>query len=208
MRRWIRIFSPDRTSGSSLLGRPEKTFLHGLEIDGRIKGHVIQDRGNGRGGRDFPVGDAEDLGQDESRRPHDRGHDLSSGGGHGLHRCGKRPLKTAPLHHRNGEHPVHHHIGHCASGDGPVERAGDHAHLRCAPPKLSSGKKSEVGKELAPSALFQESAEKNEVENQFCGHADGQAINSIGGERLQVNEPLKDIPRCPKRPGKYPPAKA
>ena len=90
----------------------------GLEMNGEEAGHVIEECRNQRPNNNLTVTDLQELSHDEGGSTHDRRHDLAARRCDRLHASREMRAKTAPLHQRNGDRPVDHHIRDRRAGDG------------------------------------------------------------------------------------------
>ena len=90
---------------------------------------VIHDGGQQRGLGHVEVARSGQIGHEEGRRAHDRGHDLPAGGGHGFHRSGEGRAVAYPLHQGNGENARAVDVGRSGTGNGAEQGGGEDGDL-------------------------------------------------------------------------------
>ena len=115
-------------------------IARGLQIRLHEGGDVVE-RGRHEGGEnDIGIGNLQELGHQESRRPHHRRRDLAPGGRDRLERAGDLAREAGLAHERNGEDPGGCDVGHRVAGDRAEHGRGHHRDLgRAAPGAAHEG---------------------------------------------------------------------
>ena len=98
--------------GQLLSGDPLQAKLPGLQVDGNVNAGKIQHRRQDRAHSNRPVRLAGKLRHQEGCRTHNGRHDLTAGGGSGLHSAGKLALVAHTLHHGDGNGAGTNRVGH------------------------------------------------------------------------------------------------
>ena len=169
-------------AGQAFLGDALEAQALGFHMHHEAHGQVIQQGGHqGRLG-DLHVTDAQELGHDEGRSPHDGRHDLATGGRGGFHGAGKGTAIAHALHERDGEGTRGHRIGHGRTGNGTEETTGQHGHLGGAAHVAAGSGQGQVDEELAQTGAVQEGTEQDEQEDEGGRHAQRHAEQAFRGQ--------------------------
>ena len=100
-----------------VLGQRSDAIARGLQVGLRECGDVVE-RGRHEGGEnDIGIRDLQELGHQESRRPHHRWRDLPAGGGDRLERAGDLAREAGLAHQRNREDSGGRDVGYRVAGD-------------------------------------------------------------------------------------------
>ena len=185
----VHIFYQFLPGGQLALRHALDVVLSGVQVHGHKDRHVEQHRGNQRRLHQVEVGDSQILCDQEGRRAHDRRHDLAARGRRGFHRCGVLVLKTAFLHHGNGEGAGPDHVGDGAAADGAEKAAGHHRDLGRAAPELSEGPGSQLGEVIANPRLIKHRAQ-NDKQHDVAGRGiNRSAVNPVRAQVHHAGDP-------------------
>ena len=147
---------------------------------------VIEQRGNDRRDDDGDVLLLGERDHQERAGAHDRGQDLTAGGGNGLNAAGELGLVAAGLHQRNGERAGADDVGDGGAVDGAHQAGGDDRAERGAGLDLTGEGNGDVVDEVGAARGLKERAEHNEHEDDRGGNAHGRAEQTVqvGSEEL------------------------
>ena len=177
--------------GDILSRHTRKAQLLRLEVHGKKKAQVIQESRNQCRQDDDRVPDVQELRHDEARSSHDRGTELASCRGCGLH-CGGILVAVARL--------LHDRYGYGSrGGDVGNRRAVDHSQkgtcydrdLCRSTGRPSHQRQGQVVDELGETAVLQKCSEDHEEED-VCGRDSGTCSqDSLGAPELGDEDPLE-----------------
>ncbi len=151
-----------------VIGSGHLLFL-GQQMDQNEHRAEIGHGGQDGGGGDVHVGNADHLRHDKGARAHDGGHDLSAGGGHGLHGTGLLGGVAGLFHQGNGQNAGGGHVGHGGAGDHAKQTGGEDRRLGGASGGFVAELHARVNQHAASAAVGEEGAEHHEVEQRAHG---------------------------------------
>ncbi len=172
-----------------------------LEVHHQQQPEIIKDGGNQRRLANLEIGNRQDVGDEKSGRPHDRGHDLAPGAGRGLHRPGEMGGVADPLHHGDRNHPGAINVGHRGPGDRPKHSAGEDGDLGRPSAESSRHAAAHVHQDGAGPRLLHDCAQDDEEHDISGGYPEGNAEDAVQAEHLvidhidQAESPVSEGPR-------------
>ena len=161
------------------LGEAHQAEPRGDGVDLEEQHQIVERRRNRGGDHHVDIGDFEELGDDERRRPHHRRGDLPAVGGHRLDPGGVARLEPGALHHRDGDDPGRHDVADRRSRDGAEGAGGDDGDLGRPAPAMTHQPHGEVGEEPRRAGDFQQLAEDDEGEHKFGDDAQHQPRDAV-----------------------------
>ena len=165
--------------------------LLGLEVHAEEDAEEVQERGQDRADDDLGILKAGHFRHDERRSAHDRGHDLTAGGGSRLDRAGELAGIAGLLHHRDGDGTGGNGVTDGGAGDHAAEGGGNDRDLCRAAARPADQRVGAVDEEVGNARRFKEGAEHQEQRD--VGRADGdrRADDAVGGVENVVHDQLK-----------------
>ena len=172
-------------------GQPAQAQLAGFQMRD-IKQRHVGDHGRYQCvHQHLEVGDADQLGDDEGRRAHDRRHDLAVGRGRDLNRARLGARKAGLFHHRDGKGARGDHIGDRRAGDRAGHARGQDRGLGRAAAIFADHREGEV-QEITPGpGAVQKSAEQHEQEHEADRDINGNAEDRLAGKPVIADQPLQ-----------------
>ena len=180
-------------AGQVLPGQAHESAFLRLQVDHGSNGKEVKQGRNDGTGCDLDVGNPQELGHDEGRRPHDGGHDLAACGGGGFHGSREDRAIAHLLHQGNREGARRHRVGHGRAADGAHEAAGDDGDLRRPPGGPAGQRHGEVHEELGEARPGDEEPEEDEVEDEGGHDPQGDAVDALGAEEHVVDDPRDGV---------------
>ncbi len=182
------------------LERPD-VELHGFEVDHVEKRDVGEHRRNDGSAHDVQIGQPQELGHDEGRRPHDGGHELAVRAGADLHRRGLVGRQAHLLHEGDGEGPGGRHVGDGGARHQARQSRGHHRRLGRPPPEPPQRGEGYLHEVLRRARLSQQRAEENEEENKIRRYPDRHAPDAAVAQKHVVHHEIKGNARVGQEAG-------